>query len=84
MSTLQERLSVLESTVMGNGNKGHKDRLRDLEDKEANMSCQTGVYIKRYIERMEKKRTYRIGDIANVLNAVGLIVVLAKLFFWGA
>ena len=80
----EKRLSRIEVWKNGNGAIGAEKRLQLVEESIKIENCFGLQAIKEYIQQQEtareKRRTFRIGDIANIIQLVMLAAVLVQLF----
>ena len=85
------RLTKLEVWKDGNGTAGADTRISALEERVKPENCIGCMAIKEYFEEQkaalaeqkaanEKRRTFRIADIANIIQLVVLLTVVYKLF----
>jgi len=69
----------------GNGAKGAEARLQDVEERVKPENCLGIVTFNKYLEEQkkqrEKRRGFRIGDIANVIQLLVLLLMVYKLFY---
>jgi len=80
----EKRIVKIESWKNGNGAKGAEDRLQYLEERAQPDRCVGLIALKEYIEEektaREKRRKFRISDIANLIQFAMLIAALVALY----
>jgi hypothetical protein len=78
------RITKLEVWKNGNGSKGAEQRLQEVEERVKPENCLGRQAIKEYLdeqeERRNKRRSFRMGDIANVIQLILLATVIYELF----
>jgi hypothetical protein len=78
------RITRLEIWKNGNGSKGAEKRIQDLEERVKPDNCvglaALNKHLKEIKEARERKRGFRIGDIANIIQFVLLLIVILQLF----
>jgi len=77
-------LEKLRGVVLGNGTEGHEQRIGQLEDRVKPENC-IGIqalnkHLQEIKEMQEKRRTFRIGDLANVIQIAILLLMAYQLF----
>lgn len=83
ISRLKEDLINLRGVVKGNGSIGHEQRLSKLEVSWENreMACYGLKAVEQLIQERNKNRSWRIGDIANLIQIGVLLIMLYGIFF---
>jgi tetrahydromethanopterin S-methyltransferase subunit G len=90
------RVKTMEQVIKGNGGDGHAQRIAKLEEWRSHCGkhCEGAVLMKKHLDEIEKreekimgekerKRGFRIGDIANFIAASGVIVVIILFILGG-
>jgi hypothetical protein len=83
------RMKTVEQIVKGNGGDGHAQRISRLEEWRSHCGkhCEGALLMQKHLdeieereerimEEKERKRGFRIGDVANFIAAAGIIVVI--------
>ena len=84
VNEMETRVTRLEVWKNGNGAKGAELGIRELEERVRPENCLGVQAISQYInelkEQQEQRRTFRIGDVANIIQLVLLAIVVYQLF----
>ena len=80
----ETRIGKLEIWRSGNGAKGAEKRIQELEERVKPEQCIGLKAFEKYLqeekEAREKRRGFRIGDVANIIQFLLMIIVIFQLF----
>lgn len=76
-------IKTLAFQVRGNGGEGHEQRIKKIEEtcENRNNTCHGKKALKEYTNNLDRSRTWRLADIANIIQLIMLGVMIYGLFF---
>lgn len=76
-------IEKLKGVVLGNGTEGHEQRITELEKRTLPANCIGKQALEAYVKKLEleaeRKKSWRIGDIANYIQLAVLVIIFIQL-----